>query len=82
MSTCVKTISCKVSGGAREPLSIKNIGVFKGHIGHIINKLCKSEVYFLLNKLCILSGSDPAWALSDTKLSSQDLQLARRRAAS
>jgi hypothetical protein len=27
-------------------------------------------------------GSDPAWALSDTKLSSEDLQLARQRAAS
>jgi hypothetical protein len=27
-------------------------------------------------------GSDPVWALSDTKLSSKDLRLARRRAVS
>jgi hypothetical protein len=53
----------------------------EGHIGHI-NERCESEVYFLLKKLCILLGSDPAWALSDTKLNSEDLRLARRRAAS
>jgi hypothetical protein len=34
--------------------------------------ICKQE----------LLGSDPAWVLSDTKLSSEDLWLARQRAAS
>jgi hypothetical protein len=56
----------------------------EAHPCKVLHLLYKNPVLFANTntKLCILLGSDPVWALSDTKLSNEDLGLARRRAAS
>jgi hypothetical protein len=55
------------------------------HLLHCPTYILRWLVYFLYNLMAFFTwnvlGSDPAWALSDTKLSSEDLWLARRRAA-
>jgi hypothetical protein len=45
-------------------------------------KMNPAEMNYDIHDKELLLGSDPAWALSDTKLNSEDLWLARRRAAS